>query len=127
MPFPPQHRPAALVAVVALLSVATPAFAHRLDEYLQATTITLSRDAIELRLRLTAGVRAASQVLAAIDVNGDGRLSDAEQRAYAAHVERDLTLSIDGTRPITSFDLVRLSGRSADARWIGRHRVDLHN
>lgn len=91
-----RHRIAAFVTVLAVLVLATPAFAHRLDEYLQATTITVGRDEIDLRLRLTAGVTAASQVLSIVDANGDGRLSEVEQRSYADRVRRDLTLSIDG-------------------------------
>ncbi len=84
------------VCVVALLALATPAFAHRLDEYLQATTIDVGRDRIDLRVRLTAGVASATKVLAAIDVNGDNMISDAEQRAYAERVRRDLSLKLDG-------------------------------
>jgi hydrogenase/urease accessory protein HupE len=86
----------AALCVLALLALATPAFAHRLDEYLQATTIDVEHDRIDLRVRLTAGVSAATKVLAAIDLNGDNRISDAEQSAYAERVRRDLSLKIDG-------------------------------
>lgn len=88
----------ALLAVV-FCWLATPAFAHRLDEYLQATTITLEKDRVVLQLRLTPGVAVAAQVLARLDANGDGTISDAEQQAYAEQVRRDLSLAVDG-RPV---------------------------
>ena len=84
-----------LLAVV-FCGLATSAFAHRLDEYLQATTISLEKDHVVLQLRLTPGVAVAAQVLASIDANGDGAISDAEQRAYAEQVRHDLSLAVDG-------------------------------
>ena len=47
-------------------------------------------------MRLTPGVAVASTVLADLDTDGDGMLSDAEQRAYAERVLRDLSLTVDG-------------------------------
>jgi hypothetical protein len=81
-----------------LLLVATPAHAHRLDEYLQATMISVSKDRVSAQIRLTPGVDVFSRVLAGIDTNADGAISDAEQRAYAERVLRDLSLAMDGTR-----------------------------
>jgi hypothetical protein len=89
------RRLLALCAVM-LLSVATPTFAHRLDEYLQATTFIVDGDHVEVQMRLTPGVQVSDRVLAAIDANGDGGISEAEQQAYAKHVSRDLSLEIDG-------------------------------
>ncbi len=76
--------------------LATPAFAHRLDEYLQATTVALEKDRLVLQLRLTPGVAVAGQVLASLDTDRDGTISDAEQQAYAEQVRGDLSLAIDG-------------------------------
>ena len=87
---------ARLFLVVAVLGwLAAPARAHRLDEFLQATTISLEKDGLVLQLRLTPGVAVAAPVLASLDANGDGTLSDAEQQAYAERVRRDLSLAID--------------------------------
>jgi hypothetical protein len=82
----------ALCAVM-FLSVATPALAHRLDEYLQATTFVVDGDHVEVQMRLTPGVEVFDRALGAI---GDGVISEAEQQAYAQHVSRDLSLKIDG-------------------------------
>ena len=87
----------ALSAVI-VLSVAAPAFAHRLDEYLQATTFLVEEDHVELQMRLTPGVEVFDRVLAAINATGDSVISEPEQRGYAEQVNRDLSLKIDGHR-----------------------------
>jgi len=81
-----------------LLLVGTPASAHRLDEYLQATTISLEKDRVQAQIRLTPGVAVFPIVLANIDTDADGVISEAEQRAYAERVLGDLSLTIDGDR-----------------------------
>jgi HupE / UreJ protein len=53
-------------------------------------------DHVEVQMRLTPGVEVFDRVLAAIDANRDGVISEAEQQAYAEHVSRDLSLKIDG-------------------------------
>ncbi|HXU40062.1 MAG TPA: hypothetical protein VN937_27150 [Blastocatellia bacterium] len=88
-----------LVAAAAMLLMAgTPASAHRLDEYLQATTISVERDRVQAQVRLTPGVAVFPMVLANIDTDADGIISEAEQRAYAARVLGDMSLTIDGDR-----------------------------
>ena len=84
------------LAVALWLSLPGAASAHRLDEYLQATTVAVGKDRIVLRLRLTPGVSVAPAVLAEMDADGDGVISAAEQRAYAARVVAARSLSLDG-------------------------------
>jgi hypothetical protein len=59
------------VTAVVFLGLATPVFAHRLDEYLQATMIAVENDRVALQLRLVAGTEVARKVLADIDTNGE--------------------------------------------------------
>lgn len=82
----------------AILLLASAASAHRLDEYLEATLISVDGGTMHADLRLTPGVAVLPAVLREIDTNGDGAISDAEQRAYAAAVLRDLSFAIDGAR-----------------------------
>ncbi|RWR30360.1 hypothetical protein D2T31_08035 [Sinirhodobacter populi] len=82
--------------VLAALLLAAPAGAHRLDEYLQAATIAVAPDGVELHLRLTPGAEVAGTVIAGIDRDGDGALSRAEWAEYATQVQRDLSLAADG-------------------------------
>jgi HupE / UreJ protein len=77
------------------LWAAIPAFAHRLDEYLQATTFAVEGNQVAVQVRLTPGVEVLGKVLAAIDTNGDGVISEAEQRGYMQRVCHDLSLNID--------------------------------
>jgi len=86
-----------LPAAAALLVANTPAHAHRLDEYLQATVIDVTRQHVAITVDLTPGVDVAPGVIRAIDRNGDGILSPQERQAYATHVAQGLSLSLDGT------------------------------
>jgi hypothetical protein len=74
--------------------------AHRLDEYLQGTLISVEKNRVQAEITLTPGVAVFPILLAEIDTNGDGVISDSEQRKYATRVLRDLSLRIDG-RPLT--------------------------
>ena len=87
-----------IVGAIMLLLPGT-ASAHRLDEYLEATLLSVEPDRIDLSMRLVPGVAVSSAVIASIDTNGDGLLSEAEQQDYAERVSRDLSLSID-SRPL---------------------------
>lgn len=86
----------ALAVAAVLLSIRTPASAHRLDEYLQATIISVEKDRVQASLRLIPGVAVSPIVIWSIDTNGDGIISEAEQQAYAERVLGDLSLNIDG-------------------------------
>ena len=78
------------------LSLTAGAAAHRLDEYLQATLIGVSRDGADVEIQLTPGVAMLPQLMTVIDQDRDGRISPAEQRAYASRIVRDVELRIDG-------------------------------
>ncbi len=85
-----------LLAAALVLSLGAGVFAHRLDEYLQATLLSVENDRVYASMRLIPGVAVASTVLATIDTNGDGVLSAAEQQSYAERVLRDLSITVDG-------------------------------
>lgn len=84
------------VAAAILLLPGVPASAHRLDEYLQATIISLEKDRVQASLRLIPGVAVSSFILASIDTDADGVISGTERRAYAVRVLRDISLTMDG-------------------------------
>ena len=91
-------KPGWLVVIAILLWSEPVASAHRLDEFLQATTIAVAKDRVTLRMCLTPGVDVFRTVVAEIDPNGDGAISEEEQRAYVQRILRELTLSVDGKR-----------------------------
>jgi hypothetical protein len=82
--------------VAGLSAYPTPASAHRLDEYLQATRLDIGADQIRLDISLTPGASIAAQIAAQIDTNRDGRLSSDERRRYAQTVVSSIVVSIDG-------------------------------
>jgi hypothetical protein len=85
-------------AAAILLSLGAPASAHRLDEYLEATLISVEQDRVHAFMRLVPGVAVSPIVIWTIDTNGDGTISETEQRTYAERVLGDLSLSLDGHR-----------------------------
>jgi hypothetical protein len=85
-----------LPAIFALISLATPVFAHRIDEYLQAIIVSAGPNDLQASMRLIPGVAVSNSVIAAIDSNGNGVFSASEQQAYAQKVLHDLSLSADG-------------------------------
>ena len=93
-----------LVAIAICLSLGAHALAHRLDEYLQATLISVGNDHIKVLTRLIPGVAVSPAIIAEIDTNGDGIISDAEQRYYAERVLRDLSITVDGASVSPTLD-----------------------
>ena len=71
------------------------AFAHRLDEYLQATLVAIQPGEIRLQMNLTPGVTVADKVLQMIDRDGDGVISTKEAQNYADLLRRELTVRLD--------------------------------
>ena len=86
-----------IVPIVALV-FPTVAAAHRLDEYLQATRISLAPDRVVLEIDLTPGMDVAPMIYALINTDRDGRISAAEGQAYAKQVLKDVVLEVDGRR-----------------------------
>jgi len=86
------HLPLLLLACLAFASAA---LAHRLDEYLQATLVTIEPDHARLQIHLTPGVAVADSVLGRIDRDRDGVISTNETGVYAEALERDLSVRLD--------------------------------
>jgi hypothetical protein len=84
------------VSVLLALSLIRGAAAHRLDEYLQATLIGVTRDGTDVEIQLTPGVAMLPVLMAVIDQDRDGRISSGEERAYVDRVAREVELRVDG-------------------------------
>jgi len=63
--------------------------------------VAIEPSSVRLQINLTPGVAVAEQVIAQIDRDRDGEISENEAAAYAESLQRDLTLRIDGQK----FDL----------------------
>lgn len=86
------------LCAVMLLLFATPTTAHRVDEYLQATTIELWSNRLRMELRLSPGIAVASRVIDSIDINRDGAISRDEEQRYAQKVLSDQLLTLNSVR-----------------------------
>jgi len=84
-----------LGCLLLVLAAPSDALAHRLDEYLQATRVSVATNRIDLSIDLTPGVAIASQLLAVIDADQDGQVSKAEATAYAQRFLKDLQVALD--------------------------------
>jgi len=83
------------VPVLVVLAVPSTAFAHRLDEYLQATIVAIEPDRIRLQINLTPGVTVSGQVLSLIDRDRDGVISTNEAVAYSDLIKHELIVRLD--------------------------------
>jgi hypothetical protein len=76
----------------------SPAVAHQLDEYVQATLVIIEPGNIRLQLNLTPGVAVADKVLPLIDRQRDGVISTNEANAYSELLKRDLVVRLDNRK-----------------------------
>jgi hypothetical protein len=84
-----------VLLLVGLFGLSSTSLAHRLDEYLQATLVTIEPGEIRLQISLSPGVAVAEKVLSRIDRNGDSVISTNEATAYSTLLMRDLSLRLD--------------------------------
>ena len=129
--------------LLAALPCTSDVFAHRLDEYLQATIVAIEPAGVRLQINLTPGVDVAGRVLDRIDRDHDSSISKNEAAAYAESLKRDLTLRVDGRKlklKLRSFEfpaLTELRGGSGiiqleffathEPLAIGAHKLTLEN
>ncbi len=131
------------VTLVVLLVHPAAAHAHRLDEYLQATRLSVDADRVDLEIDLTPGVGVAREAFGWIDVNGDGWISAVEADTYGREVLRSVSLSVDDrpvaimlrdivVPPLSEMSLglgtirIRASAHTVSAGW-GHHRLSYAN
>src|SRR5262249_31922937 len=78
-----------------LLALPFTCLAHRLDEYLQATLVSIEPGEVRLQINLTPGVDVAEHVLGLIDRDRNGVISTNEAAAYCESLKRDLMVRLD--------------------------------
>jgi hypothetical protein len=89
-------RLAAAAGAILVLVAGTPARAHRLDEYLQASRLAIDPDRVSIELDLTPGVAIAAMVIREIDADANGSIDAAEARSYSQRALSSISLGIDG-------------------------------
>src|SRR3954465_13899676 len=113
------------VGALFAISLAGDAAAHRLDEYLQATLIGVTRDGIDVEIQLTPGVAMLPVLMAVIDQDRDGRISSAEERAYGGRVAREVELRVDGAPAPLSLSESKFPTIEAMREGLGAIRIKL--
>ena len=83
------------VLAVALVAPASLA-AHRLDEYLQASRLQVTRGQVTVEIDLAPGASIADPVAALVDTDHDGRFSPLEAEVYGRAVLADVHIDADG-------------------------------
>ena len=115
---------------------------HQLDEYLQATRVSIARDRVTLDIDLTPGVTIAPAIVETLDANADNIIGPSEAGAYGRAVLSDVVVTFDGHPVVMALAQIevptidemrhgmgtihlRATG-SVEAR-AGRHRLDVVN
>ena len=120
------HSGLAIGAALALTLLATAdVFAHRTEDYLQAARIGVEPDRIQITLDLTPGTAVAESFMAAVDRDGDGSLSAAEQREYARQMVSAWQLDLDGRSLPTRVRASSFPDAAAVRRGEGTIRLDV--
>jgi hypothetical protein len=105
------------------LTLTRTADAHRLDEYLQASRISIESGRIAVEINLTAGAAVADGVISKIDRDEDGEFSPAETAAYASDVVRSLSLQVDGVEQSLVLERNRFSSPAEMRQGLGTIRL----
>ncbi len=116
---------AAVVAACLLLS-GRAAWAHRIDEYLQATILSLESNRAHASMRLIPGVLVAPSIISAIDSNHDGVFSEVERKAYVDRVLQDLSITIDGQVERAQLDSWKVPDPSQLRDGLGEIHLEYH-
>jgi hypothetical protein len=122
------------VAPLLFAANATAAWAHPIHEVVQNAYLTLAPRSVELQLELTAGPKVAGRIAAALDADGDKKITPAEAGRYAGRVLRASRLTVDG-QPIAlrlvgvdvpsyaallgAYDLIRIRASAARRSRLG--------
>jgi hypothetical protein len=113
---------AAATAVI-VIAIAAPASAHRLDEYLQAARIAFARAHVGVEMDLTPGASVADKVIALLDRDGDGRITEVEAETYGRVVLSDLRVDLEGERIALRLDRVEVPSTEEMRHGLGTIQV----
>jgi hypothetical protein len=105
--------------LMAFVSVPMAAWAHRLDECLQASFISVGPNRIDVDVSLTPGVEMTGWILPSIDPDHDGIVSTAEGAAYAERVRSGLSLKVDSRELLLLLSSSRFPGVGEMAEGLG--------
>ena len=106
-------------------AINTIASAHVLDQYLQVAQISVAPDGARVELRLIPGVQVADRVFALVDVDGDERISAAEEKDYEQRVMQDVAFQVDGEDMPLALTKIEFPSREEMNEGVGAIRLNL--
>jgi hypothetical protein len=115
-------RAGSALAVLFLLPAVSSA--HRLDEYLQAARVAVTRNRIAIEFHLTPGVSVAADIIALIDRDGTGSITSREASAYGKTVLAETVLVVDGRAVPLALTEVHVPEIAAMRAGMGAIRID---
>ncbi len=118
-----RHPAAFAAAAIAWILLPAASAAHRLDEYLQATRVSIGRERTDVEIDLTPGVAVADEVLAAIDTDRNGVLSAGEGESYARTVLAAISVELDGLSRTVRLRTQQLPAPDAAREGVGTIRL----
>jgi hypothetical protein len=112
------------IATFAVLVFPRVVVGHRLDEYLQATRISIARDGVLLGIDLTPGAEVGPLIVALMNGDRDGWISAAEGQTYANELVRDVVLELDGRRQVLALTKCQIPSISEMYSGTGTIRIE---
>jgi hypothetical protein len=107
---------ASIAALVTGLVLAGPAEAHRASGLLQASLVEVLPSQVGVEVTLVLGMDVASKIVAMVDANGDGALSEVECSAWATQFLKAQEVSVDGHALPLKLAGVRTTAKDAVTR-----------
>lgn len=114
-----------LFCLLSSCALHAPVSAHVLDQYLQVAQIALAPDGARVELRLIPGALVADRIIRLIDVDGDGKILDTEEQAYAQLVWQHVALEVDGRRVPLTITKVQFPSQLEMNEGVGAIRLNL--
>jgi hypothetical protein len=81
---------------------------HRLDEYLQATRISIEPDRLAFEFRMTPGAEIADGVIRTFDADHNGEISKTEAETYLNAFLKSVALEVDGKPHSLTLDTYKI-------------------
>ncbi len=129
-------------AILVMLATCGEVSGHQLDEYLQATRVSIARDRVTLDVDLTPGVTIAPAIVETLDTNADKTIGPSEAGAYGRAMMSDVVVTFDGhpvAMALTHIEVptidemrhgmgtIHLRATGSITARAGRHRLDVVN
>ena len=117
-------RSSCVIALTLVLVAGRSTSAHRMDEYLQATRLSIDAERLQIALDLTPGIAVAERVVSDVDNDANKMISAGEAQIYYGRVLSAIAVELDG-RPLV-LELSEGTLPDVDAMRRGEGTIRIH-